>query len=105
MKTKRALICSHYMPQPDLDSYSRRLFHFVGFLREAGAGPDRAAADLRLAEELFARAHASPRAALMSGEERQQLERQLAAVRRALAADSTARPAWCHAIERLVTTS
>jgi len=36
MKTKRALICSHYMPQPDLDSYSRRLFHFVGFLREAG---------------------------------------------------------------------
>jgi hypothetical protein len=76
-----------------------------GFMREAGAGPDRAAADLHLAEELFARAHASPRAALMSGEERQQLERQLAAVRRALAADSTARPAWCHAIERLVTTS
>jgi glycosyltransferase involved in cell wall biosynthesis len=36
MKTKRALICSHYMPQPDLDSYSRRLFHFVGFLREGG---------------------------------------------------------------------
>lgn len=36
MKTQRALICSHYMPQPDLDSYSRRLFHFVGFLREAG---------------------------------------------------------------------
>ena len=36
MKTKRALICSHYMPQPDVDSYSRRLFHFVGFLREAG---------------------------------------------------------------------
>ena len=35
MKTKRALICSHYMPQPDLDSYSRRLFHFVGFLRDA----------------------------------------------------------------------
>jgi hypothetical protein len=36
MTTKRALICSHYMPQPDLDSYSRRLFHFIGFLREAG---------------------------------------------------------------------
>ena len=36
MKTQRALICSHYMPQPDVDSYSRRLFHFVGFLREAG---------------------------------------------------------------------
>ena len=36
MKTKRALICSHYMPQPDLDSYSRRLFHFIGFLRDAG---------------------------------------------------------------------
>ena len=35
MNTKRVLICSHYMPQPDLDSYSRRLFHFVGFLREA----------------------------------------------------------------------
>lgn len=36
MKTKRALICSHYLPQPDIDSYSRRLFHFVGFLRDAG---------------------------------------------------------------------
>lgn len=36
MKTQRALICSHYLPQPDLDSYSRRLFHFVGFLRDAG---------------------------------------------------------------------
>lgn len=36
MKTERALICSHYLPQPDLDSYSRRLFHFVGFLRDAG---------------------------------------------------------------------
>ena len=36
MTTQRALICSHYMPQPDLDSYSRRLFHFIRFLREAG---------------------------------------------------------------------
>lgn len=36
MKTQRALICSHYLPQPDLDSYSRRLFHVVGFLRDAG---------------------------------------------------------------------
>jgi len=31
-----ALICSYYMPQPDVDSYSRRLFHFVEFLREEG---------------------------------------------------------------------
>lgn len=36
MNTQRALICSHYLPQPDIDSYSRRLFHFVGFLRDAG---------------------------------------------------------------------
>ncbi|MFM9059145.1 MAG: glycosyltransferase [Planctomycetaceae bacterium] len=36
MTTQRALICSHYLPQPDIDSYSRRLFHFVGFLRDAG---------------------------------------------------------------------
>jgi glycosyltransferase involved in cell wall biosynthesis len=36
MTVNRVLICSHYMPQPDLDSYSRRLFHFVGFLRDAG---------------------------------------------------------------------
>lgn len=30
------LICSYYLPQPDCDSYSRRLFHFVEFLLEAG---------------------------------------------------------------------
>lgn len=36
MNTQRALICSHYLPQPDVDSYSRRLFHFVGFLQDAG---------------------------------------------------------------------
>ena len=33
---RRILIVSHYMPQPDCDSYSRRLFHLVGFLRDAG---------------------------------------------------------------------
>ena len=33
---KRVLLCSYYMPQPAVDSYSRRLFHLVGFLREAG---------------------------------------------------------------------
>lgn len=31
-----ALICSYYLPQGDLDSSSRRLLHFVGFLRDAG---------------------------------------------------------------------
>jgi glycosyltransferase involved in cell wall biosynthesis len=36
MNTRRLLLCSYYMPQADLDSYSRRLFHFVEFLREAG---------------------------------------------------------------------
>src|SRR5688572_15874970 len=34
MAGKRILICSHHTPQPDFDSYSRRLFHFVEFLRE-----------------------------------------------------------------------
>jgi glycosyltransferase involved in cell wall biosynthesis len=36
MDTKRALICSNYMPQADLDSFTRRLLHFVEFLHEAG---------------------------------------------------------------------
>lgn len=36
MTSRRALICSWYMPQADLDSFSRRLFHLVEFLREAG---------------------------------------------------------------------
>jgi glycosyltransferase involved in cell wall biosynthesis len=36
MTSKNALICSYYTPQPDLDSFSRRLFHFVEFLREEG---------------------------------------------------------------------
>jgi glycosyltransferase involved in cell wall biosynthesis len=36
MTAPRALVCSHYLPQPDLDSYSRRLFHLVGCLRAAG---------------------------------------------------------------------
>ncbi len=35
---RNLLICSYYMPQPDCDSYSRRLFHFVEFLRSAGCG-------------------------------------------------------------------
>lgn len=34
--SRNLLICSYYMPQPDCDSYSRRLFHFVEFLRAAG---------------------------------------------------------------------
>ena len=33
---RKLLVCSYYMPQPDCDSYSRRLFHLVGFLRDAG---------------------------------------------------------------------
>ncbi len=33
---KRALIASYYVPQPDLDSSSRRLHHFVDFLLEDG---------------------------------------------------------------------
>lgn len=33
---RSVLICSYYLPQPDCDSYSRRLFHLVGFLRDAG---------------------------------------------------------------------
>lgn len=36
LQHRNLLICSYYMPQPDCDSYSRRLFHFVGFLRDAG---------------------------------------------------------------------
>lgn len=30
------LICSYYLPQPNCDSYSRRLFHFIDFLLDAG---------------------------------------------------------------------
>src|SRR3712207_510200 len=33
---RSALICSYYLPQPDLDSSSRRLMHFVDFLLEHG---------------------------------------------------------------------
>ncbi len=36
LRHRNLLVCSYYMPQPDCDSYSRRLFHLVGFLREAG---------------------------------------------------------------------
>lgn len=36
MAAKRALIASYYLPQPDLDSSSRRLHHFVKFLLENG---------------------------------------------------------------------
>jgi glycosyltransferase involved in cell wall biosynthesis len=36
MNSKRVLICSYHLPQLDVDSYSRRLFHFVEFLLEAG---------------------------------------------------------------------
>jgi glycosyltransferase involved in cell wall biosynthesis len=36
LRHRNLLICSYYMPQPDCDSYSRRLFHFVEFLRGAG---------------------------------------------------------------------
>jgi len=36
MNQPRALVCSHYLPQPDLDSYSRRLFHLVSCLRQEG---------------------------------------------------------------------
>jgi len=36
MNQPRALVCSHYLPQPDLDSYSRRLFHLVTCLRQEG---------------------------------------------------------------------
>jgi len=36
LRHRKLIICSYYMPQPDCDSYSRRLFHLVGFLRDAG---------------------------------------------------------------------
>ena len=36
MTSRRVLICSNYMPQADIDSFSRRLLHIVEFLREAG---------------------------------------------------------------------
>lgn len=36
MAGKRVLISSYYLPQPDLDSSSRRLHHFVRFLLEEG---------------------------------------------------------------------
>jgi glycosyltransferase involved in cell wall biosynthesis/GT2 family glycosyltransferase len=36
MAPKHALVCSYYIPQTDLDSYSRRLFHLIEFLRSSG---------------------------------------------------------------------
>jgi GT2 family glycosyltransferase/glycosyltransferase involved in cell wall biosynthesis len=36
VQPKRALVCSYYLPQPDLDSSSRRLHHLVGFLLDDG---------------------------------------------------------------------
>ena len=33
---KRALICNYFLPQSDLDSFSRRQLHFIEFLREKG---------------------------------------------------------------------
>lgn len=36
MTRKRALLYSYYVPQENVDSFSRRLFHFVEFLREDG---------------------------------------------------------------------
>lgn len=35
-RRSQLLICSYYLPQLDCDSYSRRLYHFVEFLLEAG---------------------------------------------------------------------
>ncbi len=35
MSSKRALLCSYYMPQTNLDSAARRSFHLVEFLRQA----------------------------------------------------------------------
>ena len=36
VRSKRALICSYYLPQPDVDTSSRRLLHFANFLVEDG---------------------------------------------------------------------
>jgi GT2 family glycosyltransferase/glycosyltransferase involved in cell wall biosynthesis len=36
VRKPRALICSYHLPQPDLDSSSRRLHHFVRFLLDEG---------------------------------------------------------------------
>jgi len=36
MTVKRALFCSLYLPQPDLDSFSRRQLHCMEFLRKEG---------------------------------------------------------------------
>ena len=36
LKGKRALVCSYYLPQPDLDSASRRVHHLVNFLLDDG---------------------------------------------------------------------
>ena len=55
MSSKTALICSYYIPQTDLDSYSRRLFHLLEFLREAGW------------REHFDALHVGKRAALVGG--------------------------------------
>ncbi len=35
-KPRRALVCSYYLPQPDLDSASRRVYHLVDFLLDDG---------------------------------------------------------------------
>jgi GT2 family glycosyltransferase/glycosyltransferase involved in cell wall biosynthesis len=35
-KVRRALVCSYYLPQPDLDSASRRVYHLVDFLLADG---------------------------------------------------------------------
>jgi hypothetical protein len=76
-----------------------------GLLRDSRAGPDTAAGDLRLATELLARAQASPRFALMSGEERFVFEAQLVSLRAAIAAGTTAQRGWCDAVERLAARS
>jgi hypothetical protein len=57
LTAKHALVCCYYIPQPDLDSYSRRLFHLIEFLRDAdwrvtvlaekGAATDSSATRLR----------------------------------------------------------
>jgi hypothetical protein len=71
-----------------------------GLLRDAGAGADIAAADLRSAADLLAKAHASQRFALMSGEERLIVEAQLGILQAAVTGGTTARPGWCDAVKR-----
>src|ERR687893_209574 len=36
MSTKRALVCAPHLPEYDRESGSRRTFHLIEFLREAG---------------------------------------------------------------------